>query len=70
MASSADGEDQRKAARLFNKILNQPKLSSSTSRTDKHVDEGIKKIRRLILVDGIPHAIVSIQEASKENCSS
>lgn len=69
MTSNADGDDLKKAARLFNKILNQPKLSSSTSRTDKHVDEGIKKIRRLILVDGIPHAIVSAQAISKKSAA-
>jgi len=37
----------------FNKILNQPKLSSRF-RSAADIEESIKKLRRLILVDGIP----------------
>lgn len=51
-------EEAQKAARTFNRILAQPKLNAAMPRTDKHVEDAIKKLRRLILVDGIPHAIV------------
>jgi cell cycle arrest protein BUB2 len=44
-------------AHSFNKILNQPKYSSK-SKASTDIDEGIKKLRRLILVDGIPSAEV------------
>jgi hypothetical protein len=44
------------AAHSFNKILNQHK--SSKSRRSGDVDEGIKKLRRMILVEGIPSIIV------------
>ncbi|PAV16851.1 bub2 [Pyrrhoderma noxium] len=50
-------DDAGRAAKTFNRILNQPKLSASGSRTDKNVEDGIKKLRRLILVDGIPNQI-------------
>ncbi|KAJ8518199.1 hypothetical protein ONZ45_g4703 [Pleurotus djamor] len=43
-------------AHSFNKLLNQPK-SASRSRGSADPDEGIKKLRRLILVDGIPSAV-------------
>ncbi|KIJ40942.1 hypothetical protein M422DRAFT_48953 [Sphaerobolus stellatus SS14] len=39
----------------FNKILNQPKLQRS-NRTTNDVVEGVKRLRRLILVEGIPSA--------------
>ena len=58
-AMSADADTQ-KTARTFHRILNQPKVNAGNkSRTEKDVEEGIKKIRRLILVEGIPHTIVS-----------
>ena len=57
MADSGEDEQQR-AAKTFNRILNQPKLNAAAPRTDKHVEEGIKKLRQLILVDEIPHTIV------------
>lgn len=44
-------------AHSFNKILNQYK-SSSKHRHASDVEESIKKLRRLILVDGIPSAVV------------
>lgn len=44
------------AAHSFNKILNQHK--SSKSRRSGDVDEGLKKLRRMILVEGIPSKIV------------
>lgn len=44
-------------AHSFNKVLNQYK-SSSRSRTTAEVEESVKKLRRLILVDGIPSAAV------------
>ena len=57
---SADADTQ-KTARTFHRILNQPKVNAGNkSRTEKDVEEGIKKIRRLILVEGIPHTIVSL----------
>ncbi|KAH8980844.1 TBC-domain-containing protein [Lactarius hatsudake] len=40
-------------AHAFNKILSNPKLSSKT-RTPEDVEENVKKLRRLILIDGIP----------------
>jgi cell cycle arrest protein BUB2 len=40
-------------AHAFNKILSHPKLSSKT-RTPEDVEENVKKLRRLILIDGIP----------------
>ncbi|EJC98409.1 rab domain-containing cell division control protein [Fomitiporia mediterranea MF3/22] len=50
-------DDAQRAAKTFNRILNQPKLSGTAPRTDKQIEEGIKKLRRLILVDGIPYTI-------------
>jgi hypothetical protein len=41
----------------FNKILSQPKLSSKT-RTSEDVEESVKKLRRLILIEGIPSKAV------------
>lgn len=62
MSDPQSGEDAQRAAKTFNRILNQPKLAASSGqRTDKQIEEGIKKLRRLILVDGIPHAVVSIK---------
>ncbi|KAI0082820.1 bub2 protein [Panus rudis PR-1116 ss-1] len=43
-------------AHSFNKILNQHR-SSSRQRTAHDVEESVKKLRRLILVDGIPSAV-------------
>jgi len=40
-------------AHAFNKILSQPKLSSKT-RSPDDVEESVKKLRRLILIEGIP----------------
>ncbi|KAH9967822.1 TBC-domain-containing protein [Russula dissimulans] len=45
--------DLAAAAHAFNKILSQPKLSSKT-RTVDDVEESVKKLRRLILIEGIP----------------
>ncbi|OCB91069.1 rab domain-containing cell division control protein [Sanghuangporus baumii] len=51
-------EDAQRAARTINRILNQPKLAGSAQqRTDKQIEEGIKKLRRVILVEGIPHSV-------------
>jgi cell cycle arrest protein BUB2 len=44
-------------AHAFNKILNQPKVSSK-SRSSGDLDDGTKKLRRMILVDGIPSSVV------------
>lgn len=46
-------------AHPFNKILNQPRISSKF-RTQPDIDEGVKKLRRLILVEGIPSEDVHI----------
>ncbi|PPQ74490.1 hypothetical protein CVT26_007950 [Gymnopilus dilepis] len=43
-------------AHSFNKLLNQPKAVSK-SRLNGDVDDAVKKLRRMILVDGIPSAI-------------
>ncbi|KAF8266595.1 TBC-domain-containing protein [Lactarius quietus] len=40
-------------AHAFNKILSHPKLSSK-SRSSDDVEESVKKLRRLILIEGIP----------------
>ncbi|KAI0062105.1 TBC-domain-containing protein [Artomyces pyxidatus] len=39
-------------AHSFNKILSQPKLSKA--RTQQDVEESVRKLRRLILIEGIP----------------
>ncbi|KAF9227271.1 TBC-domain-containing protein [Gyrodon lividus] len=54
MPSSTDSAAAA-AAHSFNKILNQHK--SSKSRRSGDIDEGIKKLRRMILVEGLPSAI-------------
>ena len=46
-------------AHSFNKILNQPRLTSKL-RQAGNIDEAVKKLRRLILVEGIPSAVVSL----------
>ncbi|KAG8722065.1 hypothetical protein FRC08_007486 [Ceratobasidium sp. 394] len=38
----------------LNKVLNAPRLSATKFRTKEDVEEGLKKLRRLILLDGIP----------------
>lgn len=47
--------DQSAAAHSFNKVLNQPK--SSKSKRSGDVDDSLKKLRRMILVEGIPSTI-------------
>ena len=42
-------------AHSFNKLLNQ-----SSKRTPKEAEESVKKLRRLILIEGIPSAAVRI----------
>jgi cell cycle arrest protein BUB2 len=49
--------DLASTAHAFNKILSQPRLSSKT-RTPDDVEEGVKKLRRLILIEGIPSKAV------------
>jgi hypothetical protein len=48
-----DAADLAATAHGFNKILSQPKLSSK-KRTPEDVEESEKKLRRLILIEGIP----------------
>ncbi|PPQ89500.1 hypothetical protein CVT25_012172 [Psilocybe cyanescens] len=43
-------------AHSFNKLLSQPKAVSK-SRATGELDDGVKKLRRMILVEGIPSAI-------------
>lgn len=58
MASVDSTADSLKAsAHVFNKILNQPRLSAKF-RSQADVDEGVKKLRSLILVEGIPSSNV------------
>ena len=44
-------------AHSFNKLLSQPKAASK-SRATGETDDGTKKLRRMILVEGIPSALV------------
>jgi len=47
-------------AQQFNKIFNQSKSTSgSKARTPEDIEEALKKLRRLILVNGIPSDEVS-----------
>lgn len=46
-------------AHSFNKLLSQPKAASK-SRATGEVDDGTKKLRRMILVEGIPSAVVRL----------
>jgi hypothetical protein len=55
-------------AHTFNKILREPK-SSSRSRGTSDSDDGTKKLRRLILIEGIPSAAVgSLPSWSRHPC--
>ncbi|KAI6046059.1 bub2 protein [Pisolithus marmoratus] len=47
--------DQSAAAHSFNKVLNQPK--SSKSKRSGDVDDSLKKLRRMILVESIPSTL-------------
>lgn len=44
-------------AHSFSKIL-APSKTSSKSRSQQDVEEGVRKLRRLILIDGIPSQVV------------
>ena len=55
-------------AKSFNKILALPR-SSSRVRSTADLNEAVKKLRRLILVDGIPSATVGSVSCSMK-CSS
>lgn len=44
-------------AHSFNKLLSQPKAASK-SRATGETDDGAKKLRRMILVEGIPSTVV------------
>lgn len=46
------------AVAAFQKILNQPKMQRS-NRTPAEIQESIRRLRRLILVEGIPQEAVS-----------
>ncbi|OSX65403.1 hypothetical protein POSPLADRAFT_1054153 [Postia placenta MAD-698-R-SB12] len=60
MSSSSSSSSAAATAHSFNKILNQFKLSSKI-RTIHDIEESVKKLRRLILVDGIPSADTSLR---------
>jgi hypothetical protein len=51
----------------FNKILAQPKLSSRT-RTPEDVEDSVKKLRRLILIEGIPSRVVCARLTAAARC--
>ncbi|EMD38299.1 rab domain-containing cell division control protein, partial [Gelatoporia subvermispora B] len=55
-SSSSSSDSAAVTARSFNKILNQFK-SSSKSRSKSDVEDAIKKLRRLILIEGIPSTV-------------
>lgn len=55
--SSATESSAVAAAHSFNKILDRYKSASKT-RSSADVEEATKKLRRLILVDGIPSEVV------------
>ncbi|KAH9930692.1 TBC-domain-containing protein [Fomitopsis serialis] len=55
-SSSSGSSAANSAAHSFNKILNQFKLSTKV-RTPQDVEDSVRKLRRLILVDGIPSAV-------------
>ena len=57
MSPSAASAAAAATAHSFNKILS-PSRSSSKQRSAADVEESIKKLRRLILVDGIPSSVV------------
>lgn len=46
------------AAHSFNKLLTQPKYTSK-SRASGEPDDGTKRLRRMILVEGIPSKVAS-----------
>jgi hypothetical protein len=52
-----EAADLAATAHAFNKILSQPRLSSK-SRTPDDVEESVKKLRRLILIEGVPSKAV------------
>ena len=59
MANAEDEQKSlRKAAHAFNKILNTGR--ANPSRSNEAIAEATKKLRRLILIEGIPHSIVSV----------
>lgn len=60
--SSSPNQAATAVAHSFNKILNQHKSSKSKRTGD--VDEGLKKLRRMILVEGIPSKIVRSNAAT------
>lgn len=50
-------------ANSFNKLLSQPK-TMSRSRATGEIEDGATKLRRMILVEGIPAAVVCGSETS------
>ena len=51
-------------AHSFNKLLNQPK-SATKSRATGDTDDAAKKLRRMILVEGLPSTMVRVQIFSR-----
>src|SRR6266478_1095995 len=69
ISTMSDAAHLATTAHAFNKILSQPKLSSKT-RTPEDVEESVKKLRRLILIDGIPSRAVCARLNRRSVCSS
>lgn len=49
-------------AHSFNKLLNQPK-SATKSKANRDADDCVKRLRRMILVEGIPSAAVCLKSS-------
>ena len=64
----SDAANLATTVHAFNKILSQPKLSSKT-RTSEDVEEGAKKLRRLILIEGIPSKAVCSRFFAVDPCA-
>jgi hypothetical protein len=63
-----DAANPTTSVHAFNKILSQPKLSSKT-RTPEDVEESVKKLRRLILIEGIPSRAVCARLTVADLCA-
>ena len=57
--SSSTSPSAATKAHQFSKLLNQKPGSSSRIRTPEDAEEALKKLGRLILVNGIPSEVVS-----------
>lgn len=64
LMSSPTSPSAATKAHQFNKLLNQKPSSSSRIRTPEDAEEALKKLRRLVLVNGIPSEVVSTEFVS------